>query len=105
MEFSSSILNSLKGNLLDKRVSALYDEITHLFDEQIVSAQTDKKGAKLSNCILTVIRPRVSSFLDTVRELHSATLEELLELVQEYTRQLNEPTVRLIETKPRGYHL
>jgi hypothetical protein len=63
------------------------------------------RGLSLAKSILYVIKPDVSSFLDTVREVHSQGIEELNALVEEYISVTSEPLIKLVQTKARGYHL
>ena len=101
-EFVSEGIKILKDLLDDRRVDSLYEEIENLLSSEILAVRT--KNITVSHCI-SCIKEGVNTLLDVSRQVLSNYLEDLHKLESQYRYKLSEPSLSVIYTTVRGYHL
>lgn len=101
-DFQSELLKNLTSLLDDRRIDGLYEEIREIVPETILQATS--KSITISDCLF-LVKSDINPLLDIARQVYTNTLEEINQLANQYKYKLTDPTLAIVQTASRGFHL
>ena len=101
-DFRSKYLRNLTDLLDDRRIDSLYSEISEILSEKVLSGKLKK--VTIFDCLF-LIKDELNPLLDISRQVYNNSIEEVRKLESQYKYRIGDPSLTIINTSSRGYHL
>lgn len=101
-DFKSECLRGLIEFLDDRRIDSLYENIFQVVSQSFLNAKNKK--IVLSDCLF-LIKDELNSLLDISRDVYNTSIEDIRRLESQYKYKLGDPTLVIVNTNTRGFHL